>query len=207
MDRCWLNNQDVIRIGGETMLRFSLLSANEIEFMEKMYEAAVLDPLTRIYNRRYFFGLLHQYIEKNMRAKQRLALIIIDIDHFKILNDTYGHQVGDFALRHVSSLICLTVRAGDKVCRFGGEEFTILLNEVDLPEATSIAERIRATVEDNPLLYEGAVIPMTVSIGVATLDHAFGSPDRLFALADARMYEAKNAGRNQVCNGPVALPR
>lgn len=198
VQRCYIKHGDIIRLGGDLTLRFSWLSSTEIAFLEEMYDAAVFDPLTNAHNRRYFGNVLTRSAEQYVSGGRDMALLIVDLDNFKKLNDTFGHQVGDQALYHVASLIRSEMGEADTVCRFGGEEFAILLDRDDHAEALQVAEAIKNTVEDNPLVSGGVRIGMTVSIGVAMMREVNGDPDAVFALADARMYAAKEAGRNQI---------
>ncbi|GAA0775625.1 diguanylate cyclase [Roseibium denhamense] len=201
VERQYLENNDVVQIGSDVSIRFSMLTSAEIEFLKEMYRAAVYDSLTDTYNRRHFQNVLENCYDHRFKKKSRLALLIVDIDHFKRLNDTFGHQIGDRALCHVASLIKDAVRNGDTVCRYGGEEFAVLLMDIDLERAKEIAERIRMAVEENPMVTESFIIPMTVSVGGAAIDEAATDPERLFGLADSRMYGAKQAGRNKVFTG------
>ncbi|WP_108818076.1 GGDEF domain-containing protein [Pseudovibrio sp. Alg231-02] len=196
--RCWISPNDVIRIGPKIILRYSLFSNVELDVLRKMHRASTMDPLTLTYNRKYFSGHLKQLEELPAKKKRNLSLILIDIDYFKRINDTFGHQLGDQALNHIATIIRTTVRGDDIVCRYGGEEFTILLSDTSNTVSTEIAERIRNRIESNPLRRDGNTIRLTVSIGVAIVEEANGNLDNLFKLADARMYAAKRRGRNQV---------
>ncbi len=134
------------------------------------------------------------------------SLICIDIDHFKRCNDTYGHDVGDMVLRHTARILSKQVRAGETVCRLGGEEFLILLPSAQAEMATVAAERIRAAIETNRVKCGDLELSVTISIGVAERTGATPSPEDLLKLADQALYEAKRTGRNRVClaGAPVA---
>lgn len=198
--RQWLDDQDQIRVGGVMTFKLAFLSMSEQKFLEDLFNAAVHDSLTRLFNKRYFLGVLEKRLARVMISKSPIALLAMDLDHFKVLNDTHGHPIGDKALKHVADLIKAECRDMDVVCRFGGEEFMVLLNDVDMDGSMQIAERIRASIDAQPLRHKHGTIPITASIGVALSSESNGSPDQLITLADNRLYNAKHSGRNQVSN-------
>lgn len=161
---------------------------------------AFTDPLTGLYNHRYFQESLHQEFVRSRRYDKPLSLMIIDIDHFKKFNDTWGHLTGDKVLIHVGEAFIRSVRSQiDTVARYGGEEFAILLPETPLAGARLFAERVRSAVETNPVESDGKTLPVTISIGVAcTLVTNCEKTSDLIAAADTALYAAKDAGRNQV---------
>ena len=177
---------------------------SHLQRLAALRDMAIRDGLTRCYNHKYFKMRLDQEIARARRYKLELALGILDIDHFKQVNDAHGHPAGDAALVHLANLIALSVRSTDVVARYGGEEFGILLVQAGGPEAAIITNRIRERIAQNrfalPSLSAGGEtleVPMTVSIGVAQ----FNAADNLQAFlerADRALYEAKNNGRNQV---------
>ncbi|MGH8855996.1 MAG: DUF484 family protein [Telluria sp.] len=163
------------------------------------------DSLTGVYNRRYMDRRLVEEIARARRQGYRISCMYIDIDHFKLVNDTVGHQGGDDVLREVAARIRAELRISDALGRFGGEEFVVLLIDADLGSASMVAQRIRASVALNPMdLASGEQVSVTVSIGVATLDdferdHAIeGVAQDLVAQADGALYQAKAGGRNKV---------
>ncbi len=163
------------------------------------------DSLTGVYNRRYIDRRLVEEIARARRQGYRISCMYIDIDHFKKVNDSVGHQGGDDVLREVAQRIKAELRISDALGRFGGEEFVVLLIDADLESASMVAQRIRASVALNPVdLSTGEQVPVTVSIGVATLDdferdHAIeGVAQELVAQADTALYQAKANGRNRV---------
>ena len=170
------------------------------EANRKLQESSATDGLTQVKNR-YFFDekLTHEWL-KNSRANSQISLLMIDGDHFKSINDNYGHLCGDAVLKHVAALFNTSVnRAGDFVARYGGEEFTILLCHTDLFGAATVAERIRKKVENTPLEWEGKKISFTISIGVANqIPSRDSDPKSLLQDADSALYKAKHAGRNRV---------
>ncbi|MDQ6695570.1 MAG: diguanylate cyclase [Chloroflexota bacterium] len=169
---------------------------------EVLRESAILDEVTGLYNRRAMNKMLSDEIERARRYERPLSLVMIDIDHFKRVNDTYGHQVGDEVLRWLADLLKATLRSTDRVARYGGEEFTVILPETEYSHAFNVAETLRHAVELNPFTsrsQEGDTIsiPATVSLGVAdisALDHSTGA---LIHAADQALYTAKREGRNR----------
>ncbi len=157
--------------------------------------SAYRDPLTGIGNR----GALERALDREIRLARRqgtpLALTTCDVDHFKNINDTYGHAAGDRVLRCVARNISAALRGSDMVFRFGGEEFVVLLSNTDREGALHVAERIRSLVESNPCEWEGGEVHVTISLGVSTLH---GDGQELFDDADRALYQAKAAGRNRV---------
>jgi diguanylate cyclase (GGDEF)-like protein len=157
------------------------------------------DPLTGLFNRRYFFSTMEKELVRNLRNRHCIALIMLDLDHFKNINDTHGHRVGDMVLQEIAGKIRDTVRTTDTPCRYGGEEFAILLPETDYEAAVSIGLRLRQGIEAMDILFCEKSISITASIGVAALSEGdFVESDVLVEMADQALYEAKEAGRNQV---------
>ncbi len=166
---------------------------------------AELDGVTGVYNHRHFRTLLDQEVERARRLERPVSLVMIDIDHFKRFNDTYGHQAGDEVLRHVAQLAARALRRSDAVARYGGEEFVVLLPDATIQDALPVAEKIRAEVERNPLTVGGMLRPLhvTISLGVAAFPaDAINGPE-LVAVADRALYQAKSRGRNRVCHVPA----
>jgi diguanylate cyclase len=155
------------------------------------------DSLTQLFNRRFLPAVLAREIDIAMSQNKTFALLMVDIDYFKSINDQHGHQAGDRVLQQVSSLLQHSVRAGDFVFRYGGEEFLLLLVEVGLQQAMNLAEKIRHRVETETIpILNGQELQTTVSMGVALFD---GHPDyqHLVSRADEALYRAKNKGRNR----------
>ena len=186
----------------DTEINFLTLFANQIELaitiaglFEEVRKQAVTDPLTGLYNRRYFEENINREAERALRLGQPFSLISLDLDHLKTINDTYGHQYGDIAIKAISDVLKSRARSIDVPARIGGEEFNVLLPGIDSYGAMIAAERMRAAIEATPLEKIGNV---TASIGVATfLEHSKNVYD-LTELADQAMYRAKINGRNQV---------
>lgn len=163
------------------------------------------DALTGLYNFRFFSDILPLEMERTRRAAQPLSLIILDIDHFKMFNDRWGHECGNQALVHVAQLITATVRKLDFACRFGGEEFVIVLPGTDLYQAMNVAERLRCAIATSPLMFQDAVT-ITASLGVDEFraNHT-ESMQGFIERVDTWLYQAKHAGRNLV-RGPIVAP-
>ena len=160
---------------------------------------ALLDPLTGMYNRRHFFALAERELERNVRNHNPVSVIMLDIDHFKVINDTHGHQAGDQVLQEVATIISDNVRTADTPCRYGGEEFAILLPETDPAVSVTIGERIRQAIEAKKLKISEGSISITASVGIASLAASDDSEiDVLVGMADQALYEAKKSGRNRV---------
>ena len=172
-----------------------------IEHNEKeLRDIATHDGLTGLYNHKFFYTLLEDEIARASRYTNRLSLLLIDIDFFKKVNDTYGHRSGDMILSSLSKRLMNRVRATDSVCRYGGEEMTIILSETDIQTAKVIAEDIRSLIEKEPFeIEDGEPINITVSIGVSTYSEEVKEASALVSGADTALYEAKESGRNRVC--------
>jgi len=158
-----------------------------------------IDGLTQIYNRKHWQDSLEQEYAKACRHKKVLTLIMFDLDHFKLLNDTYGHQGGDKVLIDVGKIVKSLLRIGDVFGRYGGEEFAIVLPETNKEGAMELAERICQTLAKTSLSFQDQIINISVSIGVSSLDNNCSSYEDLIAKADLALYQAKANGRNQVC--------
>jgi diguanylate cyclase (GGDEF)-like protein/PAS domain S-box-containing protein len=169
------------------------------EANERLQHESIHDPLTGLYNRRYLEDILERETRRAVRAEHGLSVILLDLDHFKRFNDTYGHDAGDTVLRETAALFLKSVRAEDIVCRYGGEEFVIILPMADFKVACARAERIREKVRELHLLYRGQPLgSITVSAGVAGLPEHGIVPKELLAAADAALYRAKAEGRDRV---------
>jgi diguanylate cyclase (GGDEF)-like protein len=172
----------------------------EKSLMEQLYQTSVLDALTGIYNREYFNTVLDTELKQATTTQAGLSMLLLDIDHFKKVNDTYGHPAGDAVLIELVGRIRARLRPSDVFCRYGGEEFAVILRATELPDATALAERFRQAVRKQKFVHADNVFPVTVSIGCASLagcgDNA--TAEGLAALADKRLYAAKHDGRDRV---------
>ena len=180
------------------------LSVANIRLREALRIQSIRDPLTGLYNRRYLEEMLERETRRAVRAEQGLGVLMLDLDHFKKFNDTYGHDAGDTVLRETAAFLLKSVRAEDIVCRFGGEEFLVILPVADLKTTHARAERIRSKLRELTVLHQGQSLGMvTVSVGVAELPHHGTTPKELIEAADAALYRAKKEGRDRVV---VATP-
>lgn len=163
-------------------------------------DLAMRDGLTKLLNHRTFYTLLEKEVARTRRYEKQLSLLMLDIDHFKRVNDTYGHVAGDMILAGLSGVVSDQVRNVDSACRYGGEEISVILPETGMEAAALVAERIRSAIEGQRFdIGQGQSIAITVSIGVASLPAQETSVEKLVAVADKALYEAKEGGRNRVC--------
>jgi diguanylate cyclase (GGDEF)-like protein len=181
----------------ESVADICATSIQNAHYVERVKQLAYLDGLTGIFNRRFFELRIMEEIERARRYKGGMAVIMADIDEFKRLNDEFGHLLGDEVLRQVSSLFHQQLRKIDVVCRYGGEEFAILLTQINTAQAISIAEKLRRMVEAHP--FPGVPRTVTISAGVAVFPEHGKGRDELIRAADNGLYAAKQAGRNRVC--------
>lgn len=189
-----------VGLGRRTVLRFSLQDALEEQALIRVHESALRDRLTGAYNRGAFDDRLNSEFSTSRVRGAPLALLLFDIDHFKGLNDNYGHQAGDAVLREVVQAVQRALRAEDVLARYGGEEFAVILKNVSSRSVHVMAERVRVAVEELEIDWQGASIRTTVSVGGAYLarSNAVEEPAAMIAAADQALYEAKHQGRNRV---------
>lgn len=169
--------------------------------MRELAESAKTDQLTGLHNRRAFLERLTYETVRSVREKFPVSIILLDIDHFKNVNDAHGHGCGDMVLRYMADLMRSTIRLQDTAARWGGEEFILLLPETALEGAAILAEKLRAAVEASPFACDGASFGLTISLGVHQYDHG-ESLDANIGRADVRLYRAKQEGRNRVVGCP-----
>ncbi len=205
-----LNDGDRIQLGRGVILRFQLHDALEQEATRRLYDNAVRDPRTRLFNRRFLDGRLEEEFAFAARHRSALSVILSDIDHFKSVNDNYGHPAGDEVLRRVARVMESTVRIEDVAARYGGEEFCVVARGIEAPGAMTLAGRLRKKIEALAVETGDQVLRVTSSFGVATFDHlhTFADPASLVQAADAALYFAKENGRNQCCHtsDPGVMP-
>ncbi|MDO3435126.1 PleD family two-component system response regulator [Rhizobium sp. CBN3] len=168
--------------------------------VKQTIELAVTDPLTGLYNRRYLDNHLNVLFNRSMARGRPLSMLITDIDRFKQVNDTYGHDGGDEVLREFANRVRSTIRGADLACRYGGEEFVVVMPDTSPEVAAAVAERLRAAVESAPFMLKRSceALSVTASFGIASRIGAVLTPDQLMKQADLALYEAKNTGRNRV---------
>ena len=198
VERAVLHDGDKIQVGSTTILKFTYADRLEEDFQQKMYEAALHDGLTRAYTKRYFLDRLPTEVAYARRHATPLSLLMMDVDHFKKVNDAHGHPAGDYVLVMFAQLISSALRTEDMFARYGGEEFLVLCRGVALDNAALLAERLRGRVEGAAFEYQEKPIPITISIGVASYVEQPDAGTKLIADADAALYQAKRGGRNRV---------
>ncbi len=199
---------DRIQLGENTLIRASLQDATEQEAARRMYSAAVQDPLTGVFNRGHLDASLVSEFAFAQRHRVPLSILFVDLDHFTQVNNTYGHQAGDAALKLTAQAIQNAVRVEDIVTRYGGEEFVLVARGIDSAGGAILAERVRRTIESITIPYRGHAIRITASVGVATLEPAtpYENHEQLIAAADRAVYRAKAEGRNRVCQAMMSAP-
>ena len=192
-----LRDGDIVRVG-QTI--FKHLSGNNIEtkYHEEIYRLTTIDGLTEVYNKRYFLETIERELNRAARYDRLLSLAMLDIDHFKRINDTFGHLAGDHVLRELAALMAQNVRRQDVLARYGGEEFAAILPEVDEEGAKLVCEKLRALVENHPFNFNGQEIAVTISLGIYCFRGQDETTEQFIAEADKRLYAAKQAGRNRV---------
>lgn len=185
-------------------LGFTLLTSEQIS--AELERLAALDPLTEVYNRRTLDHIIPQAIAQARRFEEPLAVALLDVDRFKLINDTYGHLVGDQVLQGIVATLQQTVRTEDTIGRFGGEEFIIVLPRADVHAAQEVAERVCHTIAQTPIVVDGHTLTVTISIGVAVLSAVEDDAASLIQRADQALYAAKAAGRDRVVVAGQARP-
>jgi two-component system, cell cycle response regulator len=193
-----LRDGDRIQIGTSVILKFCFQDDLETDLQKKLYDSATRDSLTGLYNRSFFLETLEVDFDHALKAEHVMTLLLLDLDHFKVVNDTYGHRVGDLVLAQFARVIQAALRAEDLAARYGGEEFAVLLRHTDGARAFTIAERLRKTIAGHVFEFEGGSLRLTVSIGLATLEaESHASAAQLIDAADKLLYKAKQQGRNR----------
>lgn len=191
-----LRRGDQIKIG-DTILKFLSGADLESQYHETIYQLTIMDGLMGIHNKRYFLEQLDRELSRATRHRRPLTLVICDIDHFKRVNDEFGHLAGDYVLKEIAQLAKSRLRPDDVIARYGGEELAIILPETDIEGGVRIAEELRTIIATQTFVFEDDDIDVTISCGVARLDPAWESYDFVRA-ADEQLYEAKRGGRNRV---------
>lgn len=192
-----LQHGDRVQVG-RTICKFLGSGHIEAAYYEEIYRLVTTDGLTGLSNRRAFTECLAREFGRSLRYGRPLSLVILDIDHFKALNDTHGHLAGDAGLRQLGALLRANLRREDFVGRLGGEEFAVLLPEIDLAGARLVADKIRRLTAERGFVYDGADMRFTVSAGVATREGSDRDPEELVRRADQLLYVAKRGGRDRI---------
>lgn len=192
-----LRHGDQLQVG-RTILKFLVSGHIESAYHEEIYRLVTTDGLTGLANRRAFEDALAREFSRATRYSRPMSVLMIDVDHFKQVNDLHGHLAGDTALRHVGATLRGSIRRDDLAGRVGGEEFAVLLPEIERADALRVAEKLRACIATKQIDYEGTAIALTVSIGVASRGEHDKQPEDLVRRADEALYSAKRAGRDRV---------
>jgi diguanylate cyclase (GGDEF)-like protein len=195
-----LRDGDRVQLGSNIAFRYSLVTEEEENNLRRVYEASTRDGLTGVCTRKHLDERLDAEIAFALRHHAPLSVIMLDVDHFKRINDTYGHPGGDAVLRNLGALLNQGLRTEDIAGRYGGEEFVVVLRNITLPDGVLAAERLRRLIEGTSVEFEGRIITHSSSMGVASLACVGLTADRgqLVRLADQRLYLAKQRGRNCV---------
>lgn len=196
---------DKIQVGTGVILKFTFHDELDEDFQRQMFESASRDALTQAYNKRFFLEQLDSEFAFALRHGSDLSLLMFDIDHFKLVNDTHGHVMGDFVLSELTRLITPSIRIEDTFARYGGEEF-VVLSRCDAESARTVGERLRKSIEQHSFTHEGVSLQVTISVGIDRLPNAsITTLEEFIAAADRALYEAKRLGRNRVvCAGRTA---
>ena len=192
-----LRRGDQISIGD---MIFKFLSGSDVEaqYHDIVFRMAITDGLTNLANRKQLDTLLKEELPRNQRSGRHLSLLMLDIDHFKKINDTYGHLTGDSVLRGLALTLQKRLRATDRLGRYGGEEFCVILPDTSLSSAVRIGEELRAVVANHAFVAEDKEVRVTISVGCAAA-RPMSTVESLYQAADEKLYEAKHGGRNKVC--------
>ncbi|MCL2178421.1 MAG: diguanylate cyclase [Proteobacteria bacterium] len=193
-----LRTGDLIKVGGAI---FKFLQGNNVEslYYEEIYKLTIIDGLTQIYNKRYFLEFLEREFGRAKRYSRDLSLILFDVDHFKAVNDQYGHLAGDYILKELAGVACSFIRKEECFARYGGEEFAVVVPESGPQNARIFAEKLRVSTMGHTFTFDARAIPIALSLGVADLSSEMKDVDALIKAADDQLYKAKKTGRNRVC--------
>jgi two-component system, cell cycle response regulator len=192
-----MSNGDRIKIG-PTIFKFLSGEDVEAQYHEEIYRMTIIDGLTQVHVKRYLLEALDKELMRARRHQRELSFLMLDIDHFKKINDVHGHLAGDYVLKEVARLIQQRIRRDEVLARYGGEEFAIILPETTLEGACALAEGLREKIEESRFVFQGETIRVTISIGAAILAEDHRASLDLIKKADEKLYEAKRAGRNRV---------
>jgi diguanylate cyclase (GGDEF)-like protein len=197
--RAKLEHDSWLQFGPRVSFRFSMTDVREERLLRKLYESSTRDALTGVYNRLHFEERLRAEVAYAIRHKAQASLLIIDLDHFKRVNDTYGHPAGDAVLKRACEACSKALRTEDVFARFGGEEFAVVLRGIDAKGASRLGDRLRKAVAAEVVEHEGQSIQVTLSAGVASMACCTNaSAEELISIADRRLYLSKEQGRNRV---------
>jgi diguanylate cyclase (GGDEF)-like protein len=196
-----LRDGDKVQVGSITILKFSFQDSLEEAFFENQYRQATFDALTGLYNKKMLLERLEKEFLFSLRNNRLLSLVMFDLDHFKRINDTHGHPAGDHVLKTLAQIMLKNLRQEDFLARFGGEEFVLMLRDLDEVRCHTLAERLRRSVEKHHFEWDNRRIPVTISMGIATLREGnFRDGADMLRVADEYLYKAKRNGRNCVAS-------
>lgn len=193
-----LRDGDQLKVG-RTILKFILADNVETQYHEEIYRLMTTDGLTQLHNKRYFDEMLDKETSRARRYRRHFSLLMFDVDHFKQVNDTFGHLAGDAILRQLGAVLLGRVRCNDVIARIGGEEFALIAPEITLAGAKELANKLRRLVAETRFEFEGTQVAVTISVGVADWQPQYEDAVELLRAADEKLYEAKQQGRNRVC--------
>ncbi|MBT4763369.1 MAG: diguanylate cyclase [Bdellovibrionaceae bacterium] len=192
-----LKKEDMIKVG-TNVLKFIPEGELETMYLGSLADAANLDSLTGVFNRHYMEQALNAEFKRAKALKRKLSFMVFDIDTFKVVNDSHGHDMGDFVLKEISNLVSSSLRENEIFGRYGGDEFVVLLYDTSENGAVKVAEQVRSTVDNHSFEYNGKKLKITVSVGVAELDSSYKEAVDLYRSADEALYQSKGFGRNRV---------
>jgi two-component system cell cycle response regulator len=194
-----LKEGDKVQVGRTTVLRFAYHDELDESFHENLLSSALRDPLTKLFNKRYLMDRLDSELKFSKRHETAVSVLMLDLDHFKKVNDTYGHLAGDAVLAQLANVLVRAVRNEDVVARFGGEELVIILRAISIDLAVTLGERLRKLVEATVIEYQSRTLKVTISVGAAGYPSTKADTvEQLLDAADQALYRAKHAGRNRV---------
>ncbi len=203
VEKATLHNGSLVRIGGN-ILKFLASGNLESTYHEELFDLTTKDGLTNTHNKRFLLDSLQREVGRAKRYGRPLSLMMLDIDHFKLVNDVFGHLAGDHVLKQLVSVISERIREQDIMARFGGEEFVVILPEIGFEGAMTCAEKIRHLVEETRFIYDGSKIPVNVSLGVVSSSNGSHDSEDMLRIVDANLYESKRRGRNQIHGSEAA---
>ena len=199
MREAHLGNGDRIKIG-PTIFKFLSGQDVEAQYHEEIYRMTIIDGLTQVHVKRYLLEALDKELMRARRHVRDLSFLMLDIDHFKKINDVHGHLAGDYVLKEVARIIQQRIRRDEVLARYGGEEFAVVLPETSLAGAVALAETLRQKVREHVFVFQADVIRVTISIGAALLADDDRTANDVLKRADTQLYAAKNGGRDRVCS-------
>ncbi len=193
-----LKDGDKVQVGSTSILKFSYQDDLERTFQEQLFDRGLKDGTTGIYNKQYLLDRIDSDYSHAQRHRTNLSLLMFDIDHFKKINDTYGHPAADSVLKDLALIVRRTLRTSDVFARYGGDEFVVLMREIDDAGTLVLAKRICKLIKKHKFVFEGMQISSTISLGIASLSDKVSNASELIQLADKYLYKAKQAGRDRI---------